>query len=534
MIDLMNRCEHFRFSGLFLFFIGLLILYFRPVNMSGNQSIIQKVSKNFDDRLIGPPEMIIIHQINQETKDFINFSIHYLICKNGTVNQFVAENRRAWNSGNSYWHGRFLLDDWSISIGLEEETGTQISNEMTSALIALVQGIQSRHSKILNTGIVSYYDVAVQRDNLTIPDIHWAQLALAGVGIMPNEGYGQIKNIPLDTGEMILKAHLFLKEIGYYITSQTSTTEDPAFKSALKAFQAHYLPDHVTGSIDNYTYGILQHVRSMYVSEYAKEWQIRKQNLTFTSNLSINSNYSSSNFNQRLLGPPFVIVIHDTEETFEDSLAILTDPNRESPVSAHYLIDLSGSIYRLVNDTDRAWHAGTSYWHGMKDLNDVAIGIELVNTDSAKNGYPDQQITALIKLLIDIRNRFNIPLHFIISHEDIAPTRRADPGPHFPWQKLVESGLSIDAAGGFSNDTYNNLSHSEYITNIRHMLKEIGYLIEPQNSSTIDKELSDSFRRFQWRFAPAYTNWTVDKIDMVPYEYMLAVRNAYIKSYTRN
>jgi N-acetylmuramoyl-L-alanine amidase len=251
-----------------------------------------------------------------------------------------------------------------------------------------------------------------------------------------------------------------------------------------------------------------------------------------TSNLIINTTFSSPNFDKRPSGPPYMIVIHDTEGSFESSLQWLTDP--ASQVSAHYLIDLSGPIYRLVNESDRAWHAGTSYWHNVPvvyNLNDISIGIELVNTNSAKNSYPAEQITALINLLFDIGTRYYIPLQYMVSHEDIAATRRTDPGPHFPWQRLVDSGLCLAPAAILPNQTQDNLSQSEYIINIRRMLLQIGYQVELQNSSTIDQQLTDNFRSFQWRFAPDYANWTLNEVYMAPYEIMVAVNDAYQISY---
>ena len=73
-----------------------------------------------------------------------------------------------------------------------------------------------------------------------------------------------------------------------------------------------------------------------------------------------------------------MLVIHYTGlPSTEVSLERMCDP--EVKVSAHYLIDEGGVIYQLVNEENRAWHAGVSYWAGETDTNSRSIGIELQN-----------------------------------------------------------------------------------------------------------------------------------------------------------
>jgi hypothetical protein len=71
------------------------------------------------------------------------------------------------------------------------------------------------------------------------------------------------------------------------------------------------------------------------------------------------------------------IVLHYTEIDFARSLHRLT----EEEVSSHYLVnDQPPTIYRLVDEDRRAWHAGPSYWQGYTHLNSSSIGIEIVNS----------------------------------------------------------------------------------------------------------------------------------------------------------
>ena len=113
-------------------------------------------------------------------------------------------------------------------------------------------------------------------------------------------------------------------------------------------------------------------------------------------------------------------------------------------VSAHYLIDYDGSIYRLVPDEKRAWHAGLSTWQGIDNVNDYSIGIEIQNkgvTTTPVEPYTALQMDALVQLLRYLTKLHNIKPHNIIGHCDIAPERKIDPGEHFDWLWLKEKGL---------------------------------------------------------------------------------------------
>ena len=140
--------------------------------------------------------------------------------------------------------------------------------------------------------------------------------------------------------------------------------------------------------------------------------------------------HPSPNFNERLL-PVSMIVVHYTETVdCEQALRILCDPNLPHPVSSHWVIDRDGTVYRLVDESKRAWHAGVSFWDGITDCNSASIGIELVNNGSEP--YPKPQMEALAELCADIRKRHAI--RHIVGHSDIAPDRKRDPGPLFPWE----------------------------------------------------------------------------------------------------
>ncbi|MBE1251487.1 N-acetylmuramoyl-L-alanine amidase [Enterobacter cloacae] len=146
-----------------------------------------------------------------------------------------------------------------------------------------------------------------------------------------------------------------------------------------------------------------------------------------------------------------VLVIHYTADDFDSSLATLTDKN----VSSHYLIpanppapDGKPRIWQLVPENELAWHAGISFWRGTNRINDTSVGIELENrgwqkTAGVKHFTPFEtaQIAALVPLAKDIIARYKIKPENVVAHSDIAPQRKDDPGPLFPWRELAEQGI---------------------------------------------------------------------------------------------
>lgn len=137
---------------------------------------------------------------------------------------------------------------------------------------------------------------------------------------------------------------------------------------------------------------------------------------------------------------PNLIVIHFTEqESVQQSLDTLRGRNSGGPVSAHYLIGADGTRYQLVSDERRAWHAGAGSWGPFTDLNSASIGIELDN--DGKSPFAEAQVQSLLLLLDDLCTRLRIPRSQIIGHQDLAPTRKPDPGPLFPWKRLADAGF---------------------------------------------------------------------------------------------
>jgi N-acetylmuramoyl-L-alanine amidase len=139
-----------------------------------------------------------------------------------------------------------------------------------------------------------------------------------------------------------------------------------------------------------------------------------------------------------------MLVLHYTGMTSGTAaLDRLCDP--AAKVSAHFLIDEDGRLYRLVAEARRAWHAGASSWAGASDVNGRSIGVELVNPghEFGYRPFPEPQVAALIELARDLLARHPIPPARVLGHADVAPARRADPGELFPWARLARAGIGL-------------------------------------------------------------------------------------------
>jgi N-acetylmuramoyl-L-alanine amidase len=139
-----------------------------------------------------------------------------------------------------------------------------------------------------------------------------------------------------------------------------------------------------------------------------------------------------------------MLVLHYTGmRTAIAALERLCDP--KARVSAHYVVEDNGVIWRLVPESRRAFHAGVSCWEGETDLNAVSVGIEIVNPghEWGYRQFPDAQMASVERLCRDLLGRSPIPPHRVVGHSDIAPERKSDPGELFDWARLAAAGIGI-------------------------------------------------------------------------------------------
>lgn len=153
----------------------------------------------------------------------------------------------------------------------------------------------------------------------------------------------------------------------------------------------------------------------------------------------------STHFNERAL-PIDMIVLHATAtDTLEQTFYYLIEKEDANRVSAHYVIDRDGTVYRLVPEDKRAWHAGVSLWDGQTDNNSRSIGIEFqcpVAGEESFGAFTEEQIASGLELCRMLMQKYRIKPHNVVAHSDIAPSRKADPGRTFPWELFFLEGLA--------------------------------------------------------------------------------------------
>jgi N-acetylmuramoyl-L-alanine amidase len=208
------------------------------------------------------------------------------------------------------------------------------------------------------------------------------------------------------------------------------------------------------------------------------------------------------------------LVMHYTALDDRLSLKTLT----QDKVSAHYLIPQKPKyikskpvVLQLVDEKKRAWHAGVSTWNGRSNLNDTAIGIEIVNpgyTDKLLGGrtwypYNEKQIAAVALLAKDIIDRYQISPDNVIGHSDIAPLRKQDPGKLFPWGTLAAIGIGAWPDQLTVNKYLSGRKPSDPadISIIQDLLKKYGYDQIPQNG-ILDENTRKTISAFQMHFRP--------------------------------
>ena len=153
--------------------------------------------------------------------------------------------------------------------------------------------------------------------------------------------------------------------------------------------------------------------------------------------------YKSPNYNSRNNSKIQLIIIHYTAlKDTSEALSYLC--KKEKKVSSHYLISQNGTVYNLVQDKFRAWHAGEAFWQENTDINSISLGIELdYNPKGTNNKFSIKMIYSLKKLIFKLQKKYGINKNGILAHSDIAPFRKIDPGKCFPWKSLSSSNLIL-------------------------------------------------------------------------------------------
>lgn len=231
----------------------------------------------------------------------------------------------------------------------------------------------------------------------------------------------------------------------------------------------------------------------------------------------------SKNYDTRIRS----LVMHFTAGDYAESLSALVD---HGGLSSHYLLPAPNDtsypehklrIIQLVPEHARAWHAGVSSWQNRFGLNDTSIGIEIVYEPECQNTIPyreaaweganrpclfpqyaPEQIALLIELSKTLLQRYpDIHPTAVVGHSDIAPQRKNDPGPNFPWRELADAGI-----GAWYDELEFTQAKTEFATRLPSLkwlqfaLAEYGY--EMPMTGCFDAVTSNVISAFQMHFTP--------------------------------
>lgn len=100
------------------------------------------------------------------------------------------------------------------------------------------------------------------------------------------------------------------------------------------------------------------------------------------------------------------------------------------------------AAWATCHEARRAWHVRNSashpdVYHGENRVNDYSLGIEIVNTCEPNDPYSQWQVEQAAEIVRYCWEKYP-NLKYIVSHAKLDPTRRKDPGSHFPWDQFRE------------------------------------------------------------------------------------------------
>ncbi len=225
----------------------------------------------------------------------------------------------------------------------------------------------------------------------------------------------------------------------------------------------------------------------------------------------------SPNYDDRKQGRIKYLIMHYTGmATGKEAIERLCD--REASVSAHYVVEENGEVSSLVDENNRAWHAGVSKWEEDTDINDLSIGIEIVNPGHPYPGYeseyvpfPDAQMVAVLKLAKDIVERQAIKPCYVLGHSDVAWRRKIDPGELFDWKVLAENGIGLYPDAPEPND-FSDINRDQFFQNLR----SFGYDLAEN-----DEDETKLISAFQRHYRPTNFDGVLDQETMVISKWLL-------------
>jgi N-acetylmuramoyl-L-alanine amidase len=197
-----------------------------------------------------------------------------------------------------------------------------------------------------------------------------------------------------------------------------------------------------------------------------------------------------------------MLVLHYTGmRTAAEAIDRLCDP--AAKVSSHYVVEEDGTVWQLVQETERAWHSGESSWQGTRDVNGASVGIEIVNPghEWGYRPFPEAQMAALEALARGILARHPIPADRVVGHSDVAPRRKQDPGELFDWRRLATAGI------GFWPEAVPAAAVT--MAEVPRLLREIGY--DAPAADAADAAIRPVLTAFQRRFRQSLCDGALDE-----------------------
>lgn len=220
---------------------------------------------------------------------------------------------------------------------------------------------------------------------------------------------------------------------------------------------------------------------------------------------------------------PDMIILHYTGmPDAASALQRLCSPDAE--VSTHYFVFEDGRVVQCVPESERAWHAGLSYWAGTLDINSCSIGIEIANPghDFGYPDFPPRQIAAVIALCRGIILRRGIRPERVLAHSDVAPARKKDPGEKFPWRLLHDSGVGqwVPPARLVEGPCLALGASGPQVRRLQDRLSAYGYGIEA--TGHYDELTRDVVTAFQRHFRPERVDGEADPSTVATLDALLA------------
>lgn len=205
--------------------------------------------------------------------------------------------------------------------------------------------------------------------------------------------------------------------------------------------------------------------------------------------------FNLSNQNEMII---FIVLHYTAETSANETVKTFND----SGASAHYIIDNDGTIIHTVNEERyTAYHAGNSYFAGKISLNNCSIGIEISNPGFTEDGkkfssfsdpiqlpgdsrwwYPfsKEQFQSCCKLVRTLQEKYKIPGWYVVTHADIAPSRKSDIGPMWDYKKAFDDfgvGYFPSKRSQVDLSDFSQLSEADYIK----LIGCLGYDLNDKN-----------------------------------------------------